>query len=111
MAGALSRAVSDADRGMTRVRRRIEPEPGRTSQCRPIEPQRVLSSVTENWPGCRFGASLITAMTRGHASFAARLAIRHRQVVQGKHLEQQVSTRRQRESDRYDGPDDVTHRP
>jgi hypothetical protein len=31
-------------------------------------------------------------------------------VAQGKHLEQQVSTRRQRESDRSDRPDDVTHR-
>jgi hypothetical protein len=31
-------------------------------------------------------------------------------VVQGKHLEQQVSTRRQGESDRSDRPDDVTHR-
>jgi hypothetical protein len=31
-------------------------------------------------------------------------------VVQGKHLEQQVSTRRQRESDRSDRRDDVTHR-
>jgi hypothetical protein len=30
--------------------------------------------------------------------------------MQGKHLEQQVSTRRQRESDRRNGPDDVTHR-
>jgi hypothetical protein len=31
-------------------------------------------------------------------------------VVQGKQLKQQVSTRRQRESDRRDRPDDVTHR-
>jgi hypothetical protein len=31
-------------------------------------------------------------------------------VAQGKHLEQQVSTRRQRESDRSEGQDDVTHR-
>jgi hypothetical protein len=31
-------------------------------------------------------------------------------VVQGKHLEQQVSTSRQRQSDRRDGRHDVTHR-
>jgi hypothetical protein len=31
-------------------------------------------------------------------------------MVLGKHLEQQVSMRRQRESDRRDGRDDVTHR-
>jgi len=31
-------------------------------------------------------------------------------VAQGKHLEQEVSTRRQRESDRSEGPNDVLHR-
>jgi hypothetical protein len=31
-------------------------------------------------------------------------------VAQGKHLEEQVSTRQQRESDRSDPPDDATHR-
>jgi len=44
----------------------------------------------------------------------AKVPVRTRQygqlVVQGKHLEQQVSTRRQRELDRRDRPDDVTHR-
>jgi hypothetical protein len=44
----------------------------------------------------------------------AKAPVRTRQygqlVVQDKHLEEQVSTRRQRESDRSDRPDDVTHR-
>jgi hypothetical protein len=44
----------------------------------------------------------------------AKASVRTRQygqlVVQGKHLEQQVSTRRQRESDHSDRPDDVPHR-
>jgi hypothetical protein len=31
-------------------------------------------------------------------------------VGQGKHLEQEVSTRRQRESDRSEHPNDVLHR-
>jgi hypothetical protein len=44
----------------------------------------------------------------------AKPAVRTREyaelVAQGQSLEQQVSTRRQRESDRSDRPDDVTHR-
>ena len=52
LAAPLSRVISDADRGMTRVRRRLEPGPSPVPrECRPIERQRVSSSVTGNWPG------------------------------------------------------------
>jgi hypothetical protein len=63
VAAPLSRAVSDANRGMTRLRRRLELGQVRTLRVSPIECQRVSSSVTENWPDCRYGAWLNHGIT------------------------------------------------
>ena len=74
MATALSWAVSDADRGVTCVRRSRLERPD-LATCRPIQCHRVLSGWVK--PGGHRDSTGITA-TQG--VFAAQSGIRHRQV-------------------------------
>jgi hypothetical protein len=71
---------------------------GRLNQHQRVGPPRPHPS--QDQPQQTVRRSKVPIRTRQHGQW----------VAQGKHLEQEVSPRRQRESDRSEGPNDVLHR-
>jgi hypothetical protein len=71
---------------------------GRLNQHQRVSPPRPHPSQDEPQQTVRWAKTPIRTRQNGQL------------VAQGQHLEQQVSTRRPRESDRSDRPADMTHR-
>jgi len=76
---ALSWAVSDADGGVTRVRRICPGQPPNHTSCRPLDCRRVLRVLSEAGYGCGFERSHSRRVPSG--VFADQFGIRNRQGV------------------------------